>query len=150
LSAAVGNGRARSAGEEALEHLTAAMGVLKEANAEDPGIESAFDGCRRAIASRCGLNPSPRPYMPGFLIEVCTNDRFELPVRVMESTKELADYLGCTEERALNTLWCVRKRGLTFVNRGGGRLKIVLVDEREAPAVDARAIQTRMVSQSAK
>jgi hypothetical protein len=76
--------------------------------------------------------------MPGFLIEICTNDKFELPVRVMESSKELADYLGCTEERALNTLWCVRKRGMTFVNRGEGRLKIILVDERGCKDLEDR------------
>lgn len=150
LSAAVGSGVARSAGQEALEHLAAAMGVLREANAADPSVSRIADELKKSIVSRCGLDPSPRPYMPGFLIEVCTNDRYELPVRVMESTRELADYLGCGEERALNTLWCVRKRGLTFVNRGGGRLKIVLVDEREAPIADARNAQIGRISVGAK
>lgn len=146
LSAAVSRGMAARAGEEAMEHLAAARAALREAGASGEDVDRAIFGCEAAIARACGIGRPerrrPKPYREGWLIEVCEADGLELPVCVLESSRELADFLGCGIARARNTLWwCTKERCHKYVTQGGRRLKILLVPESRKAVMEAARSQ---------
>jgi hypothetical protein len=150
-----GERKAKGAAREAIGDLDGAMEALKAGGAISPELESEIYALKAAVASIRGAEGSGKPYREGYFIEICGDDRLELPEFVCESAEELADYLKWPMNRAYNELWLTERaerggREAIRLKAGGRMKKILFVRKEGTPAAETGCIQTMRAPMSAK